>query len=166
MLFASNRGRVGALFGNKFHANQLEAWKMSRKHAWTCAFHYLFAAPVPGVARRFQQEIAALSVPDPLKIGIMIRTGDQDWDIGSFNISTMAGYFHCAKEIEESHIHLSPTRSAVWYLASDHRGLRAAAFRKVIFEYCAGCNVDGHLGNELTCECHRLPLSLLGHKTP
>ncbi len=130
---------MGALFGNKFHTKQLDAWKMSRMHAWTCAFHYLFAAPVPGVARRFQKEIAALSMPGPLKIGIMIRTGDQDWDVGSFDISTIAGYFHCAKEIEENHIHLSATRSAVWYLTSDHRGLRAAAFKEVILMWYTGC---------------------------
>ncbi len=142
---------------------------MSKTHAWTCAFHYLFATPVPGVARRFQQEIATLSMPGPLKIGIMIRTGDQDWDAGSFNISTMAGYFHCAKEIEENHMHLSPTRSAVWYLTSDHRGLRAAAFKKVLsfnVLWSAGC-INVCCGKTVQkAECRRQPWSLFGNTAP
>ena len=131
VLFASNRGKVGALFDNKYHAEQLQNWRMSRTHAWTCAFNYLFPEPVPGVARRFQNEIAALSAPAPLKIGVMIRTGDKDWDVGSYNITFAAGYFDCAEAIEQSHLLSSSSQSAIWYLASDHRGLRAAASKKV-----------------------------------
>lgn len=140
ILFASNRGRVGALFGNKFHAKQLKAWRMSKTHAWTCAFHYIFRSPVPGVAGRFQREIAELSAPATLKVGVMIRTGDTAWDDDSFDLNKIAAYFSCAREIEKGHG--KPAQKALWYLTSDHRGLRAAAYDKASFDawhYHAGC---------------------------
>ncbi len=129
VLIASNRGRVGALFDNPFYSSQLAAWQMTREHAWTCAFHYLFPAPVPGVARRFQNEINTLSAPEPLKIGIMVRTGDSNWDVTSYDLAKAAAYFGCAEIIEESQ--RSTSTSVLWYLTSDHMGLRAAALHKV-----------------------------------
>lgn len=138
VLFASNRGRVGALFDNRYHAEQLQQWRMSKTHAWTCAFNYLFPIPVPGVSHRFQTEIAALSAPEPLKIGVMIRTGDTDWDVDSYNLDFAAKYFDCAEAIEQTHLHPSSSQAAIWYLASDHKGLRAAALKKVRL-----CVVDG-----------------------
>eukprot|EP00271_Cylindrocystis_brebissonii_P004218 TRINITY_DN15839_c0_g1_i2.p1 TRINITY_DN15839_c0_g1~~TRINITY_DN15839_c0_g1_i2.p1 ORF type:complete len:504 (-),score=25.03 TRINITY_DN15839_c0_g1_i2:420-1931(-) len=122
VFLASNRGRTYLMFENKHHRRQLDKWGLRQDTAFACAFDFLFR-PNAAVRSRVADELAQLSEPDTLKIGVNVRTGDRSfaYDDETF-VDAAVPYVHCAEEIEATR--RKPGQRVVWYVISDSLKLR------------------------------------------
>lgn len=95
--------------------------------AFACAMDYLFRVR-PETLKPYAAELAALSNPDTLKIGIQIRVGDKVFTTGEDDatVAFYAAFFDCATQLEASRRRY-PEHRVVWYLISDSVRLRRLA---------------------------------------
>jgi len=95
--------------------------------AFACAIDFLFRIR-PQTLEPYTAELATLSDPDTLKIGIQIRVGDKVFTTGedSSTVEVYRAFFDCAAQIEASR-RRSADQKVVYYLISDSTRLRRLA---------------------------------------
>eukprot|EP01035_Chromulina_nebulosa_P033014 gene33014-44169_t len=139
LMLALNRGAAYQLVekldktnsGNRADLHRLGI--TSGHTAYQCAFFFLFK-PTHEVVRRYHKTWTRLADPAPLKIGIHIRLGDEEFagqqslERGRTLLQDYQNYFLCAQEIENTRRIANQT--VIWYLISDSLSLRLAAHEK------------------------------------
>jgi hypothetical protein len=127
--FSTFYGMASRLHANPFYRRRLHDMGLRPETAFGCAMDFLFS-PGPAILDTFSEEVAVMSDPAVLKIGIQIRTNDTVLmdQVEIKDLSPWHEYFKCAQEIED--YYRLPGQRVAWLLVSDSVHIRQLAREK------------------------------------